>query len=83
MKVWVANGNGVPCDANDGPQANPIGSVIEGGVGIASSDFVRAARAAGVVVSDHPDRCGVHTYRYFEPRTIAWLNSLRFPAGDG
>jgi hypothetical protein len=77
--VWVANGNGLPCDAHDGPQANPVGSLIESIVGIGSRNFVRAARAAGVTVTYRPEHCGVHTYRYFAPRTIAWFHSLHFP----
>lgn len=78
IKVWVANANGVPCDVNDGPQGNPIGSVIEGVVGAGSSSFVRAAKTAGVEVKYMSEPCGVHTYRYFAPRTIRWLNSVRF-----
>lgn len=78
LKVWVSNANGVPCDVSDGPQANPIGSVIEGIVGVGSASFVMAAKTAGVSVTYLPESCGVHSYRYFAPRTIKWLNSVQF-----
>jgi S-formylglutathione hydrolase FrmB len=64
--VYVANGNGTPCDALD-PIDRP--TFIEPGDAatlVMSQDFAAAAKAAHVAVTTDFYGCGVHTMRYGE-----------------
>lgn len=66
LTVYVANGNGTPCDALD-PIDRP--TIVEPGDAatlVMNQDFAKAAQAAHVPVTTDFYGCGVHTMRYAE-----------------
>lgn len=66
LKVYVASGNGTPCDALDPLDRPTFLEPGDAGTLVMSRDFAAAARAAHVDVTTDFYGCGVHTMRYGE-----------------
>jgi S-formylglutathione hydrolase FrmB len=71
ISVYMASGNGVPCDARDiqdVAEAGPLAplTLIEADIFVFSKGFDRALTDAHVPHTADFYGCGVHTYRYFQ-----------------
>jgi S-formylglutathione hydrolase FrmB len=68
VTLYVASGNGVPCDARDVEDSVAGGplSFLESEILVSSQSFDRALSDARVAHRNDFYGCGTHTYRYFQ-----------------
>jgi S-formylglutathione hydrolase FrmB len=69
------SGSGVPCDEADSPLT------VEWLVRKGNDRFQQLARNAEVPAEYRAAPCGVHSYRYFTPEVLGYLDGLSFPLG--
>lgn len=72
MSVYASAGNSSPCDGHDvadlatESQGIPAFQIVEVYPWLATRDFVSALERAGVPHTADVDRCGLHSWRYWE-----------------